>query len=1454
MINFNKVLGKPQKAGQGQRPLPLPQSLQNSRQQFPPKPAPNPQVGPHRNVSNPAYGYGNQAPPMQQHKYGMVGPNSAPTNNSGGPPSNPQAMNNPEIQHKRATDQLIRDCYSKVMVDKTGKRFTEISYQTHIAIKEFSQFPSLAPPANLPLNQIGTVKDRVLVICVKYSGRVIIQKGKFNEGKNLYQIGRTWDMDELKSISRIGIDGFLLSLNKEYFWKSSEGPERIWKFIRILAKSYGGFMGRYPALSGWSIQDLKLNPLPQKTSINSPQSYGSPVMNYNSPQTNSQNDIILSEPIADPKILRSRSLKKKNMPNPILPPEPKPPLPSQNSNNAYKDMDFTANGKLPMKPMKVMQVDRPGNSSQSVTVNIPSTPEDHYNARDSKSRSSKSSNWQSVKSTPYGTSKEFVDSNSLIDDDDIETLTKSPAHHPYQTRSPLNQSHEIPINDSQSFIFKTSPDRSSNNQDYSQENDGPSSPLRNQKSTSNINGNTLDSLEPLESAAALGNELEQHLENGGGDDSTHTFDFPAPPAINIKQDALSPDFGIEEVEDSDTSARKIEFPSTGNEKGLGINSNKDNYDNNDDKDVDLKDTNPEIIGESTKLDNGSNLIDNSIQEIEDFMDSQLHFDKSGRVINETEPNLNEESYADHTTEDMSGRNLAESTQDDLNEIVEDRPLSPQIPQQEDDFNPELGYALDEDESIFQPEEYQEEPALNINKEKVKEQELEKDAELEEIFDEINWNVNDNSDSLIKKLSKKLGTVKHLNVTELAALNFGEDSVSNDLTTALTEIENLNHIFKKTEIDFKILAPDINLIENNSKGLQVKSINKKLLYNDLKSILDKVSVKSNDLRVIEQFKDFEQFDQMPQLEYLLVELHNALSTIGHNSESDDLSQMKALRQYQNNYEKVSSRFIRHFSRFFSVRFRSSIDEMVSRGERLTPGDLLTSLKQFLVFTGITYFIKSVSTPEFLEFKSFINTSFDFFLEKLITTKLRDIKYTNSSSITSRLSQSFDNHSSSYRKSRSLRLTHKKDKFIGKFGFNDEHANATADGSFNSDTSKPNKTSNEIEDPKIVINMVYEAQDYILAIQFFALRIFLYDTNIPSFGSYIKNYPTLSRIEELRNLDFDQIDSKSYSNELIPNMSAIFGNYINTFMKKVTPTDLIIPVLLLELDTMLHESLKKNQEFFAYSFLKKLIEKFRGIWTKLVKSQAELLNKSNIKGKGGILPVIKNLNQLIFLTESSIQAQGKVYGDIDSTEVRQMLNESYTELTDAAIHLFTRDDPLLKNNDHDDKEREYRNVTIMQNIFFITQQLEDLNTKPTNKLKAQYESVFRSVQDTYFQKLINKNIGKLADFIKNYEIASSQGTRNKKNDKKYLKTLLSGYTDKDIAMKAHEIFKKLEKHIITGQDMFEQDLVRKLWKDMESQFINYFNRLNIIVKDIDRDIDYNISKQEIHHIFTSIHSTR
>lgn len=356
-----------------------------------------------------------------------------------------------DVNRKTITDKLVSDCYSKRSVERRGNQIPSLIYNTHISILEYSQYANAPPPPQLGINQVGSVKERVLVLCTKPSGEIALQKGKFNAPKDIYQIGRTWDLHELKAVKKVNSDAMILQLNKDYYWKTNDSDkDAVWKFCRSVTEAYGKQFGKYPQLQGFSVADFKLPATPVQRSI-------------------------------------SDSNKKVG--------------PGQYSNqipDMYKDIDFTANGKLPMKPMMVLALDRPGNVAHVEPV---------------KSREpSLDSNRQQIRSQPM-----YPRSGSIGSGGNQLFSSKESVDRSYDTKS-----RESPLRNYVSNTDKTP---------IEQDRDAP---------------------ESLESAARTGRILQERLlrfsltpepQQSTGD-ALKEFSDAIPPRI-----PMTPDFGIEEITD-----------------------------------------------------------------------------------------------------------------------------------------------------------------------------------------------------------------------------------------------------------------------------------------------------------------------------------------------------------------------------------------------------------------------------------------------------------------------------------------------------------------------------------------------------------------------------------------------------------------------------------------------------------------------------------------------------------------------------------------------------------------------------------------------------------------------------------------------------------------------------------------------------------------------------------------
>ncbi|ANZ76704.1 BA75_04111T0 [Komagataella pastoris] len=150
--------------------------------------------------------------------------------------SDPKNINALAKQFQTDKKDVIRYCFSRLDND----RVVHETYIHHLRVIEDSHHQNKRPPQN---SNTDHKKARILMLGVKRSGRVRLHKGRQNKDRSI-QIGRTWDLDEVKKIE---IDplmdgGFILTMGKPYFWLGTNYQETE-MFTLTLLQTYLKYTG-----------------------------------------------------------------------------------------------------------------------------------------------------------------------------------------------------------------------------------------------------------------------------------------------------------------------------------------------------------------------------------------------------------------------------------------------------------------------------------------------------------------------------------------------------------------------------------------------------------------------------------------------------------------------------------------------------------------------------------------------------------------------------------------------------------------------------------------------------------------------------------------------------------------------------------------------------------------------------------------------------------------------------------------------------------------------------------------------------------------------------------------------------------------------------------------------------------------------------------------------------------
>lgn len=1200
-------------------------------------------------------------------------------------------------------EKIIRDIYSKTITDpRTGQLVLDVKYVYHMKIKEYSSYPQLMPPSNLTPAQLGGVKDRILCICAKLLGRVLIQKGKYNDHKYVYQIGRTWDIDELKEIVQCGSDGFILVLNKNYYWKSSEGQDRLGLFVKNLARTYGSYTGKYPAITGFENADLALPNVPMKNAMN-----------------------------------------------------------HQPNNNEIVGLGLSSAAALGM--------DHPGITVPKPVIGADSMVAPSYSSASSSLQQSPNPN--QLDKTKQQKRHELDYRHQVA-----SQKQPTPGQHPYSNLVTGAITQES-LASEDNFNF----------------------------------GSLVDP--PNRSVSQATTVIHRRKES----ELSHASSSTAP---------LSKPF--DQLADTEPGVNFIGEAQTENENEIEIEEISDHS---------------SVDWNSPKVPPVKNAdlspIDSSIQEIEAYMDRQLSKTFRNDMVPVPEIKIEEE---EHPALNIKKRDAIDNNNKQyLNNI--------------DTHSDSLTFGEDDAPSMISDD-------GNDDYAESSEEKLEKDPEIEEILEELKWDIVEGSELLVKKLRKKLNVVKLTNAKNLVNFDFGKESVFDDIDFSVREVNNLSHIFTKLSIDVRSISSKVAYIENESDGLQMKTINEAMLLNELQSIVDDLNIDDYDLGLISKFSDYENLESVNGLETKLVRLYAALYTI-RDTDTGGLNKMLAIKQYQETYEAVASRFSENFLMYFKSSILRFMNGIIPNVSKIGPTVLFQDINRWTTFSGLLLFVKDISNDQFVNLRESFNESaselvnewLKYRLEDYHKVKVAEANAKEAEDVTSKLNPPESPDGSLVRKG-GLRLSTRKERLISRL-------------------SGINVGDSKYEVERTVFLLIFDTMALVQSFAYILTTLFHYPMDGVIFPKYVEENSFSERVRLSQVHTFTEIDKvyRQCTSDLVNNMMAIFGNYVIQFSKVVIPSETFVLKVVRALEKATNENIgNAMQDFLIFNFIKKLKDKYINLWNRHVQAQIDQVNQSTIGSKIHVLSCLRRIIGVVQILEAqalmkapptstsstttptilnssgSIGAFGESTTDTDDgfdngTLMAKVAESSYGDITLSLTHLFEREDPLLKNSDFDDQERSLRNVSIILNTFYLTDQLQ-IGNKELSKLIGTVSKYYEQSKTIFFNDLMAKSIGKLVEFVRIH----SQVNQVKYN-KKAVKQALSGYDIHSLSSKVVETHRKMEALLPTSESGVERILLEKLWNEYEVSFSDIIAKTNAIVRREYPDVEFNIPRVDVRSMFKS-----
>lgn len=1258
-------------------------------------------------------------------------------------------------QYESDKQKLIQYCFSRYEADGTLYE----SYITHVRILEDSHYPSSKPPPGLnPSHK----KTRILSLAVKRLGPVRLHKGRENPNGS-FQIGRTWNLEELREIhiDKTGDCGMLLNLGKSYYWATNTPKERI-VFIKSVCNIYNKFTkGRLPVLIDFD-----------------PQTYGDIIAlgNGGQPATLKYTpDGMVPAPIpAAPGGPRNQTTSTYSTNKNVLPPRSGGSVssPLTDRETSFSALSNPHQGKPKLQHLNTDPY-KPGLQAGPKSSMTPRTP------------------------MSFGKLK--------IAEEFTQRVTSPPP--PLSFKSPSMMRLDSPKKSSQPQLsFKSS------NLD-----------LR------------LESSSFDEKRAAIKNDI---MQTGKVADRQE-----------LKND----------LNEFDNSGIENSKPKQYLSPGKIFDS-------------------PTLDGFSEAKSNRSSIIDVefvSKRSLQEPVRKQEGDDDSAGVINEInrQRTLRKKSSMNLRGSVLEEKKTSEPVPELPKPVVAPAAVAPSIissSESEDDMVedelPEVQSNGIFDDTVVDDSR----PSL-----------LARDTTpLEELFEEIDWSSQDSSRQIQAKLTRALFRTEHESISALINIssNFGE--IDQFVESSIEQCEKLDPMLTFFQVELNGFGDEIGYIETQSGGLQVKTANKKLLWNDLKDILSNVSLSNDELKLLTR----SQISRDPQvirgIETVLVNLYSALKTIrGGSDRLTDLGGMRALTERSKVYEKYSQAFLNGLDNTLVQEFgylyeeidslvRQALGESIGNGGSLDVTSLIKSINEqfshLLVYGGFTLYAKEISHDKLVA----VMDNYQHHLRKSFNDLIENFLKFNLKILTKMLGPKFQ--------------------YRFQFDYRLNKANLVVDGQ-QKVSSRNVVNLFDLDFSEILFDKIYGVirlvQSLILQQQHFIGDFFhLNDLQSLTFDEYVRRQQDpQQRIAQFLRKRKDGDAGRSDDNDekaetLIDN---IFFNQIQSTVKFLSDFAgqnlLLLPVVILIIDNSID---KLRNGFIVSSFLKKVSNRFKNIWYNYNQEQAKIIGSSLLASlaadqKVSVLFAVKLYPQIVKYIEKLLRLSGLPKLDIDHSSVRLILDTTYEDYNRVLVKSF--EDALASAHSLVNGKRrasraansrvEARGyVNIIVNSNYLVETFERSDVAVVGQLRQQLTGVYKDSLRPYVEIMIQNSLGKLVEFVEGIEsLAAVDPTNNHTYSRASFQKLVGYYTKQEVQKEIQASWNKIEADFAMADDPEELLLVRikqeqvdsvsdsvvsKVWKSLENEYILVYKRLEGVKQRHYRDVDLEVNRNNLIPMFSKV----
>lgn len=664
-----------------------------------------------------------------------------------------------------------------------------------------------------------------------------------------------------------------------------------------------------------------------------------------------------------------------------------------------------------------------------------------------------------------------------------------------------------------------------------------------------------------------------------------------------------------------------------------------------------------------------------------------------------------------------------------------------------------------------------------------------------------------------------------------------------------------------------LSEDVAYIEAQSQGLQVQTANQKLLQNELKTLLDTISISTADLSKLKN-NSLITTREVQEVEYTLAQLYAAMLTIDpklrHNDSKStnvdqanlnrssstghggtELSSMHAVREKKETFRRESIDFIKRLKRHMSRMFQDVEQQTKDALESKRNNQILANS------TKLDHHLRDTPKKDLWLYSPLI-----LFAREMEQSEWEDLLHMYETRIKVHYQEEFGDNVSAWKRVTRKTLGDEQDVL---FTTQEKENESLVGRKLTVKRSKTVRAGDRIsngEKPKDGKVTAYEAFAGALtetARVIFVEQNFVVDLFHAS-SVDTQDYIDAHAVEPAQRGAGDLMVKKPYDPDrnmaktVLGAMEEIYSFWPTELQNLADWTikqDAINGVgVLFALESQLLEIEETNQEFLIQAITKihdRLVSRFTHFINEQIRGIED--TKVKIKKRKGVIAFIKTFPNFSIALENMLPPTRS----LDHLPVRATVNEAYEKINKAmfeSLKFIAKESPTATQaaataGDPEDKEALNHHILLIENMSHYVEEvavrkntiLEDWNFRARAEMSEHME--------LYLAAVIRRPLGKLLDFLESTEslILNSPGSPTSiatraSHSRSTFKKILSSYDAKEIKRGIETLKKRVDKHFGDGDDTagLSRELVTKVFRECEGIYLQIAERVNKVVKEV------------------------